>query len=194
MTSKKELEKLEQEEFAKQERLKEYFDSFTDYYPKVPESANVKKTGIEAQRRAVIYEVFEYFDTDHSGSMELGEIKYAMSTLGYPTKSEEIQAVLDDKGEDGSLDFDQFTDFVLSKMAQVSQEEDILRSFRLLDQDRKNFIDVQDLKRAASQIEYDMGFDQGNLKKIIEAADKDKDGRVSFEEFKQAYRKTLAQG
>ncbi|KAA6353720.1 MAG: hypothetical protein EZS28_050754 [Streblomastix strix] len=79
-------------------------------------------------------------------------------------------------------------------MAQVSQEEDILRSFRLLDQDRKNFIDLQDLKRAASQIEYDMGFDQGNLKKIIEAADKDKDGRVSFEEFKQAYRKTLSQG
>ena len=64
----------------------------------------------------MIFEAFELFDTDHSGSLELGEIKYAMLVLGYPTKADEINKLIEEKGEDGSIDFGIFTDFVLSKM------------------------------------------------------------------------------
>ena len=64
----------------------------------------------------MIFEAFEFFDTDHNGTLEEGEIKYAMQILGYPTNIDEIQKLIRTYGSDGSVDFDHFTDFVLDKM------------------------------------------------------------------------------
>ena len=64
----------------------------------------------------MISEAFEFFDTDHNGTLEAGEIKYAMQILGYPSTAEEVKQLIADKGEDGSVGFSDFTDFVLAKM------------------------------------------------------------------------------
>ena len=85
-------------------------------YPTIPPSAQLKKLGLEEQRRQMIFEAFEFFDTDHNGTLEFGEIMYAMQILGYPTSEIEVQHLIDTKGEDESVGFDDFTDFVLSKM------------------------------------------------------------------------------
>ena len=72
--------------------------------------------GLEEQRRQMIFEAFEFFDTDHNGTLEASEIKYAMQILGYPTKAAEIKKLIEEKGEDGSVGYSEFTDFVLEKM------------------------------------------------------------------------------
>ncbi|KAH7823918.1 putative EF-Hand superfamily protein [Monocercomonoides exilis] len=172
-------------------RRKKILDSVEDYYPKIPASANIQKVGLEAQRRQMIFEAFEFFDTDHNGTLEPSEIKFAMLILGYPTKIDEINKLVEKYGEDGSVDFEHFTDFVLAKMALVQANEEALSSFRLIDDEHKGYVDHAALIKAAELVSEGEPVDSKHYEAIIKAADKDKDGKLNFAEFKKAFLKTL---
>merc|ERR1712196_568569 len=79
----------------------------------------------------------DLFDTDGSGSIDAKELKVAMRALGFEPKKEEIRKMIADADRDGSgvIDFPEFLDMMTQKMAERDPREEMLKAFRLFDDD-----------------------------------------------------------
>ena len=82
------------------------------------------------------------------------ELKVALRALGLEPKKEEIKKMISliDKDDQGTIDFNDFLEFMTQKMAEKSSTEEIQRAFRLFDEDNKNAISFDNLKRVAKEL------------------------------------------
>merc|ERR1712196_300215 len=84
-----------------------------------------------------IKEAFDLFDTDGSGSIDAKELKVAMRALGFEPKKEEIQKMIQDVDDDGSgtIEFPEFMTMMSQKILNRDPKDEILKAFRLFDDD-----------------------------------------------------------
>jgi len=93
-----------------------------------------------------------------------------------------------DKDGNGSIDFDEFLAMMTSKMGERDSREEILKAFRLFDDDETGKISFKNLKRVAKELGENMTDEE--LQEMIDEADRDGDGEVSEEEFYRIMKKT----
>ena len=88
-----------------------------------------------------------------------------------------------DKNASGTIDFDEFIEMMTAKMSDKDTREDLEKVFRLFigDDDKADKIELKHLRRVAKELNENMSDDE--LQEMINRADTDKDGKVSFEEF-----------
>ena len=141
------------------------------------------KFALTEEQKQEIREAFDLFDTDGSGSIDAKELKVAMRALGFEPKKEEIKKMISDIDKDGSgtIDFNEFLEMMTAKMGEKDSKEEILKAFRLFDDDEKGKISFRNLKRVAKELGETMT--DAELLEMIERADTDNDGEISFEEF-----------
>merc|ERR1712078_322143 len=108
---------------------------------------------------------FDLFDTDGSGTIDAKELKVAMRALGFEPKKEEIKKMIADIDKDGSgtIDFDEFLQMMTAKMSEKDSREEILKAFRL--------------------------FDDEETQEMIDEADRGGDGEINEEEFLRIMKK-----
>jgi len=96
-----------------------------------------KKFELTEEQKQEIREAFDLFDTDGSGTIDAKELKVAMRALGFEPKKEEIKKMISDIDKDGSgtIDFTEFLEMMTSKMSEKDSREEILKAFRLFDDD-----------------------------------------------------------
>merc|ERR1712216_947294 len=84
----------------------------------------------------------------------MGELKVAMRALGFEPKKEEIKKMIADIDKDGSgtIDFDEFLQMMTAKMSEKDSREEILKAFRLFDDDETGKISLKNLKRVAKEL------------------------------------------
>ena len=113
-----------------------------------------------------------------------------MRALGFEPKREEIKKMIADVDKDGSgvIDFNEFADMMTQKMAERDPREEMLKAFRLFDDDETGKISFRNLKRVAKELGENMTDDE--ITEMIEEADRDGDGEISEEEFMRIMRKT----
>ena len=113
-----------------------------------------------------------------------------MRALGFEPKREEIKKMIADVDKDGSgvIDFNEFQDMMTQKMAERDPREEMLKAFRLFDDDETGKISFRNLKRVAKELGENMTDDE--ITEMIEEADRDGDGEISEEEFMRIMRKT----
>ena len=113
-----------------------------------------------------------------------------MRALGFEPKREEIKKMIADVDKDGSgvIDYPEFLDMMTQKMAERDPREEMLKAFRLFDDDESGKISFRNLKRVAKELVENMTDDEIN--EMIEEADRDGDGEISEEEFMRIMRKT----
>merc|ERR1739847_13832 len=128
-----------------------------------------------------IREAFDLFDTDGSGTIDAKELKVAMRALGFEPKKEEIKKMISDIDKDGSgtIDFSEFLEMMTAKMSEKDSREEILKAFRLFDDDETGKISFRNLKRVAEE-----------LHEMIDEADRDGDGEINEDEFLRIMKKT----
>ena len=65
-----------------------------------------------------IKSAFELFDKDHSGSIDVAELKDAMKALGVYMKKEQVKEMMNkiDKDGNGTIDIDEFIDLMKEKI------------------------------------------------------------------------------
>merc|ERR1711966_496245 len=110
-----------------------------------------------------IKEAFDLFDTDGSGEIDSKELKVAMRALGFEPKKEEFQKMMTHK--------------ILNR----DPKDEILKAFRLFDDDETGKISFKNLKRVAKELGERMTDEE--LQEMIDEADRDGDGEVNEEEF-----------
>ena len=88
------------------------------------------------------------------GTIDAKELKVAMRALGFEPKKEEIKKMISDIDKDGSgvIDFSEFLEMMTSKMSERDSREEILKAFRLFDDDETGKISFRNLKRVAKEL------------------------------------------
>ena len=149
-----------------------------------------KQKELTEEQKQEIKEAFDLFDTDGSGSIDSKELKVAMRALGFEPKKEEIKKMISDIDKDGSgtIDFSEFLEMMTAKMSEKDSREEILKAFRLFDDDETGKISFRNLKRVAKELGENMTDEE--LQEMIDEADRDGDGEVNEEEFLRIMKKT----
>ena len=113
-----------------------------------------KKPGLSEEQIEEIREAFNLFDTDHSGSIDYRELKAAMRALGFEVKKEELRKMITDIDADGSgnIEFPEFLEMMTGKMGEKDTKEEILKVFKLFDDDSTGKISFKNLKRVAKEL------------------------------------------
>uniref|UniRef100_A0A8B9QYQ3 EF-hand domain-containing protein n=1 Tax=Anas platyrhynchos TaxID=8839 RepID=A0A8B9QYQ3_ANAPL len=144
-----------------------------------------KKSGLKPElteeQKQEIREAFDLFDTDGSGSIDVKELKVAMRALGFEPKKEEIKKMIADIDKEGSWD-------TLIAGSEKDSKEEILKAFRLFDDDGTGKISFKNLKRVAKELGENLTDEE--LQEMIDEADRDGDGEVSEQEFLRIMKKT----
>ncbi|XP_050531200.1 uncharacterized protein LOC126899949 [Daktulosphaira vitifoliae] len=135
-----------------------------------------------------IKEAFELFNKE--GTIEAKELKVAMRALGFEPKKEEIKRMLCsiNKQHTGHISFDDFVTLMSQKMADKDSREEIMKAFKLFDDNCTGKISFDNLKRIAQELGENIADEE--LQEMIDEADKDGDGEVSQDEFLQIMKKT----
>ena len=113
-----------------------------------------------------------------------------MRALGFEPKREEIKKMIADvdTNNSGVIDYNEFIDMMTQKMAERDPREEMLKAFRLFDDDETGKISFRNLKRVAKELGENMTDDE--IQEMIEAAARDGDGEISEDEFMRIMRKT----
>ena len=113
-----------------------------------------------------------------------------MRALGFEPKKEEIKKLIADIDRDGSgqIDFAEFLEMMQNKMSERDGREEVIKAFRLFDDDETGKISLKNLRRVAKEIGEVMTEEE--LQEMIEEADLDGDGEIDQEEFLRIMKKT----
>ncbi|KAF3438952.1 hypothetical protein FNV43_RR17227 [Rhamnella rubrinervis] len=146
--------------------------------------------GLTQQKKQEIKEAFELFDTDGSGTIDAKELNVAMRALGFEMTEEQINQMIADVDKDGSgaIDFEEFVHMMTAKIGERDTKEELMKAFQIIDQDNNGKISVSDIRAIAK----DLGenFSEADIQDMVEEADRDKDGEISFDEFIRMMRRT----
>merc|ERR1711937_329328 len=136
-------------------------------------------------------EAFDLFDVDGSGNIDIKELTIAMKALGCEPKAGEIEKMIADVDDDGSgeIGFPEFLAMMTHKILNKDPKDDMLKAFRLFDDDQTGSVTLKNLKRVAKETNQTLTDDE--LQEMLADADKDEDGVLNEEEF-LAMMKTLA--
>ncbi|CAF0896940.1 unnamed protein product [Rotaria sordida] len=148
--------------------------------PALGGAAKKRSTGsrpeLTEEQKTEIREAFDLFDADGSGTIDVKELKVAMRALGFEPKKEEIKKMISDiqKENAGTIDFNDFLQLMSQKMAEKDSKEEILKAFRLFDDDNTGKISFKNLKRVAKELGENLTEEE--LQEMIDEADRDGDG------------------
>ncbi|XP_007551035.1 caltractin [Poecilia latipinna] len=166
----------------------------TNYRKSVASASQRKKSCSKAdlteEQKQEIKEAFDLFDTDGTGTIDIKELKVAMRALGFEPKKEEIKKMVSDIVKDGSgtIDFDDFLSMMTQKMNEKDSKEEILKAFRLFDDDCTGKISFKNLKRVAKELGENLTDEE--LQEMIDEADQDGDGEVNEQDFLRIMKRT----
>ncbi|OWF37243.1 Centrin-1 [Mizuhopecten yessoensis] len=148
------------------------------------------KPELTEEQKQEIREAFDLFDTDGSGTIDAKELKVAMRALGFEPKKEEIKKMISDIDREGTgtIDFNEFLMLMTQKMSEKDVKEEILKAFRLFDDDDTGKISFKNLKRVAKELGESLTDEE--LQEMIDEADRDGDGEINETEFLKIMKKT----
>ncbi|XP_077318533.1 centrin-3 isoform X1 [Lithobates pipiens] len=142
-----------------------------------------KKRELTEEQKQEIKDAFDLFDTDKDKAIDYHELKVAMRALGFDVKKADVLRILKDyDGEaTGKISFDDFNEVVTDLILERDPQEEMLKAFKLFDDDDSGKINLRNLRRVSRELGENMTDEE--LRAMIDEFDKDGDGEINIEEF-----------
>ncbi|KAG1667620.1 hypothetical protein FOA52_001674 [Chlamydomonas sp. UWO 241] len=152
----------------------------------------ISKEELEAVQTADLKEAFDLFDANGGGSIDVLELRIALHSTGGTQTKEEVRKMMGDIDSDGSgsIDFGEFMQLMTKHESTKDKKADIRDAYTLFDKDARGHITLDDLRRAAHDLDEEIPDEQ--LQKMLALADIDADGKVDLADFYKTMRKTSA--
>ena len=111
------------------------------------------------------------------------ELKAAMVSLGFDSKSGSIFQMITELDSDGNgnLDFNEFFGLMTTKISDKNSRAQYAKVFAIYDEERKGYITAENLVKVAETLGENISIEEIN--ELIRRGDSDHDGVVSEEEF-----------
>ena len=134
---------------------------------------------LSEEQKQEIKEAFDLFDTDKTGTIDYHELKVAMRALGFDVKKQEVLALMKEFDREGSgqIEYHDFLEIMTGKISERDPIEEILKAFKLFDEDNTGRISLRNLRRVARELGESLSDDE--LQAMIDEFDKDGDGEIS---------------
>ncbi|CEL92930.1 unnamed protein product [Vitrella brassicaformis CCMP3155] len=148
-----------------------------------------KKPGLSEEQLEEVREAFNLFDTDHTGAIDARELKAAMRALGFDVKKEQVRKILAEIGKDptAAINYEEFQEIMSGRMGEKDSREEIMKVFKLFDDDDTGKISFRNLKRVAAELGETLTDEE--LQEMIDEADRDGDGLINPDEFYRVMRR-----
>eukprot|EP00013_Stygamoeba_regulata_P024652 CAMPEP_0177652378 /NCGR_PEP_ID=MMETSP0447-20121125/13089_1 /TAXON_ID=0 /ORGANISM="Stygamoeba regulata, Strain BSH-02190019" /LENGTH=164 /DNA_ID=CAMNT_0019155601 /DNA_START=134 /DNA_END=631 /DNA_ORIENTATION=+ len=128
----------------------------------------------DVAKQAELRSYFESMDEDHNGRIDAAELTHAFEKSGFKCPAEVISKMLQYAGNGKDID--------LAGFVRLSGYLDFMRtSFDRADADKNGAIDKQEL--GAALMDIGLTFSAAQLNALIDAADVDHSGTLSFDEY-----------
>merc|ERR1712075_32715 len=116
------------------------------------------------------------------GNIDVKELTIAMKALGCEPKAGEIEKMIGEVDDDGSgeIGYPEFLKMMTNKILNKDPKDDMLKAFRLFDDDQTGSVTFKNLKRCAKETGQTLTDDE--LQEMLNDADKDGDGELDEEE------------
>ncbi|KFO27794.1 Centrin-3 [Fukomys damarensis] len=149
----------------------------------VDKTKRKKRRELTEEQKQEIKDAFELFDTDKDEAIDYHELKVAMRALGFDVKKADVLKILKDYDREatGKITFEDFNEVVTDWILERDPHEEILKAFKLFDDDDSGKISLRNLRRVARELGENMSDEE--LRAMIEEFDKDGDGEINQEEF-----------
>ncbi|TPP39709.1 Centrin-2 [Fasciola gigantica] len=112
------------------------------------------KIELTSEFKEDIHKAFSLFDETGEGTVSVDAVRVAFRALGYDTDASEFKELRQQTKEYQSrVDFGEFLSLLTDRMLSLDSDMNIMKSFELLDQGNKGYIDLDDLRQAAAKLE-----------------------------------------
>ncbi|XP_021627963.2 calcium-dependent protein kinase 24 [Manihot esculenta] len=131
-----------------------------------------------------IKQMFYVMDTDETGDLSFEELKNGFHNIGHTLPDPDVQMLMDaaDIDGNGTLSIEEFVAMSIH-LIKIGSDEHLFQAFRFFDKDLNGYIEFDELKDA--MVNDNLGPNNEQIiKDIMSDVDLDKDGRISYEEFK----------
>jgi len=125
---------------------------------------------------------FKALDVNNDGRLSFKEMQQAFQTQGMTDNLEELFALVDFNSSSEI----EYSTFIASTVEQkcLNREEYLWRAFKSMDQNNRGSLTVDDLVQGLESLgDSNAPIDPDEVKRIMQKADTDGNGEISFEEF-----------
>ena len=128
-------------------------------------------------------EAFSLFDKDGDGSITCEELRTVMNSLGQNPTTTELEEMIQEVDSDGNgkIEFSEFFNMMAQKMSSRDFNDEALEAFKVLDKDGSGSISEVELRQIMINIGENLTDEE--IREMMQEADLDGDGEVSFKEF-----------
>lgn len=130
-------------------------------------------------------QAFSLFDKSGSGTISKTELTALLRTMGQNPTDSEVNDMINEVDVDGSgvVEFEEFVNFFARLMKNLNPQNEVREAFRRFDPDNEGSIGIQELRYILSNLPVKVSEEEVNA--MLEAGDANKDGKISFEEFRE---------
>eukprot|EP00920_Eleutheroschizon_duboscqi_P026504 GHVT01065207.1.p1 GENE.GHVT01065207.1~~GHVT01065207.1.p1 ORF type:complete len:164 (+),score=45.83 GHVT01065207.1:301-792(+) len=112
------------------------------------------RTELSEEQKLELKEAFDLFDQEKTGSIDYHELKVSMRALGFNVKKADVQELMKeyDKQQSGRIDYSDYLEIMTHKFAERDPQEEMLKAFKLFDDDNTGKISLKNLRRVAREL------------------------------------------
>jgi len=126
--------------------------------------------------------IFDSFDTERNGVLSYEEFKAALEKKGYAEQDISDIFASVDLNSNGHIMYTEFLAAAISAQGHI-EEDRIAEAFDRIDSDDTGYISKENLREALGK-----DCSPEEVDKIMESTDKNKDGKISYQEFLESFR------
>jgi Ca2+-binding EF-hand superfamily protein len=138
------------------------------------------KKGLDADTVGKLKEVFDVFDYDGSGNVSTEELINTIRALNLEAQAGQILAIVNNAGHTGDIDFAAFLE-IFGFGGDNNSETSLQTIFEAFDTTGSGYFGPEEFEKVAASV--GEHFSSAEVDQMIDFADKDRDGAISFEEF-----------
>eukprot|EP00331_Platyophrya_macrostoma_P023252 CAMPEP_0176449820 /NCGR_PEP_ID=MMETSP0127-20121128/26738_1 /TAXON_ID=938130 /ORGANISM="Platyophrya macrostoma, Strain WH" /LENGTH=162 /DNA_ID=CAMNT_0017837297 /DNA_START=21 /DNA_END=509 /DNA_ORIENTATION=+ len=155
-------------------------------------------SSLEAQMK----ELFETYDTDKSGFIDMNElvkfVKEVGDKIGEPIPESACEGIMKDfdTNSDGKLSFEELSPILMKVVPKLVIKSRTKALFDSYDTDKSGFIELNEYKVMVHDLLKKLGiekkFDENEYAEKLQQWDKDNDGKLSYEECEKEFENILS--